>query len=127
MPPLKAPQWIISIDFHSHLITASFPAQTPVTPVIMAIFTRNRKGIEECWMGRWVGFGLFDLREGRRLFVPHGQGVARRKNLDLHQLFMHFQREAITALNAGMLVGGQGELIGQAVAGTAVRWLNKRR
>ena len=79
------------------------------------------------WMGRWVGFGLFDLREGRRLFVPHGQGVARRKNLDLHQLFMHFQREAITALNARMLVGGQDELIGQAVAGTAVRWLNKRR
>ena len=86
----------------------------------MAIFTRNRKGIEECWIIRWVGFGLFGLREGRRLFVPHGQGVARRKNLDLHQLFMHFQREAITALNARMLVGGQDELIGQAVAGTAV-------
>ena len=67
-----------------------------------------------------MGGGLFGLREGRRLFVPHGQGVARRKNLDLHQLFMHFQREAITALSAGMLVGGQDELIGQAVAGTAV-------
>ena len=96
-------------------------------PVILAIFTRNRKGKDGLDGQLWVGFGLFDLREGRRLFVPHGQGVARRKNLDLHQLFMHFQREAITALNARMLVGGQDELIGQAVAGTAVRWLNKRR
>ena len=74
-----------------------------------------------------MGGGLFGLREGR-LFVPHGQKLpVWQKKSDLHQLFMHFQREAITALSAGMLVGGQDELIGQAVAGTVVRWLNKRR
>ena len=54
------------------------------------------------------GFGLFGLREGR-LFVPHGQKLAPwQKNSDLHQLFMHFQREAITVRCTLWLNGGAG-------------------
>lgn len=64
----------------------------------------------------WGG-GLFGLREGR-LFVPHGQKLAVwLKKLDLHQLFMHFPREAVTACTLWLNVGGgQDELIGQAGA-----------
>ena len=53
----------------------------------------------------WGG-GLFGLREGR-LFVPHGQKLAVwLKKLDLHQLFMHFPREAVTACTLWLNVGG---------------------
>ena len=51
------------------------------------------------------------------MFVPHGQKLAvRQKKWDLHQLFMHFQREAITASTLWPNGRGQDELIGQAGA-----------
>ena len=127
MPPLRAPQKIISIDFHSHLLTATFPAQTPVTPVIMAIFTRNRKGIEE-WMGTgqvgWVG----SLRPQRRppFVCPARSRGGAAEELGTSSTFHAFSKRGDNCA-VRSLVGGQDELIGQAVAGTAVRWLNKSR
>ena len=94
-------------------------------PVILAIFTRNRKGKDG--LDGQVGW-VRSLRPQRRppFVCPARSRGGAEEELGPSSTFHAFSKRGDNCA-VRLLVGGQDELIGQAVAGTAVRWLNKRR